>query len=35
MKEYRPTSLADQVFDRLENDIIMGTIPRGEVLTEL
>ena len=35
MKEYRPTSLADQVFDRLENDIIMGTIPRGEILTEL
>ena len=35
MKEYRPASLADQVFDRLENDIIMGTIPRGEILTEL
>ena len=35
MKDYRPASLADQVFDRLENDIIMGTIPRGEVLTEL
>ena len=35
MKEYRPISLADQVFDRLENDIIMGTIPRGEILTEL
>ena len=35
MKSYKPTSLADQVFDRLENDIIMGNIPRGEVLTEL
>ena len=35
MKDYKPTSLADQVFDRLENDIIMGNIPRGEVLTEL
>lgn len=35
MREYKSTSLADQVFDRLENDIIMGTIPRGEVLTEL
>ena len=35
MREYKPTSLADQVFERLENDIIMGTIPRGEVLTEL
>ena len=35
MREYKPTSLADQVFERLENDIIMGTIARGEVLTEL
>ena len=35
MKDYRPTSLADQVFERLENDIIMGIIPRGEILTEL
>ena len=35
MREYKTTSLADQVFDRLENDIIMGTIPRGEILTEL
>ena len=35
MKDYRPASLADQVFDRLENDIIMGVIPRGEMLTEL
>lgn len=35
MRDYKPTSLADQVFERLENDIIMGTIPRGEVLTEL
>lgn len=35
MREFRSTSLADQVFDQLENDIIMGTIPRGEVLTEL
>lgn len=35
MKEYKVASLADQVFEKLENDIIMGTIPRGEVLTEL
>ena len=35
MRDYKPTSLADQVFERLENDIIMGTIARGEVLTEL
>ncbi len=35
MKNYKPTSLADQVFDRLENDIIFGVYPRGELLTEL
>ena len=35
MKEFRTTSLADQVFERLENDIISGVYPRGELLTEL
>ena len=35
MREYKTVSLADQVFERLENDIIMGTIPRGEILTDL
>ncbi len=35
MKEFRTTSLADQVFDRLENDIISGVYARGEILTEL
>ena len=35
MREYKSTSLADQVFERLENDIIMGASPRGEILTEL
>lgn len=35
MREYKTVSLADQVFEQLENDIIMGTIPRGEILTEL
>ena len=35
MREFRTTSLADQVFDKLENDIILGVYPRGEVLTEL
>ena len=35
MKNYRSTSLADQVFERLENDIIFGIFPHGEVLTEL
>lgn len=32
---YKTTSLADQVFDRLENDILFGVYPRGTVLTEL
>ena len=35
MREFKRISLADQIFDQLENDIIMGTIPRGEILTEL
>jgi len=35
MREFKTASLADQVFDRLENDIIMGIYPRGEILTEL
>ena len=35
MADFRSTSLADQVFDKLENDIIFGIYPRGEVLTEL
>ena len=35
MKEFRSVSLADQVFEKLENDIILGVYPRGEILTEL
>ena len=35
MAEFKTVSLADQVFDRLENDIITGVYPRGEILTEL
>ena len=35
MKNYKSTSLADQVFDKLENDIIQGVYQRGELLTEL
>jgi DNA-binding GntR family transcriptional regulator len=35
MKEFRSTSLADQIFEKLENDIIFGNYPRGEILTEL
>ena len=33
--EHRPVSLADQVFERLESDILTGRYTRGEVLTEL
>ena len=35
MKGFKTTSLADQVFERLENDIIQGVYKRGELLTEL
>ena len=35
MRNFKSTSLADQVFDKLENDIIQGIYPKGEVLTEL
>ncbi len=35
MKEFRTVSLATQIFDRLEEDIITGVYPRGEILTEL
>ena len=33
--EHRTLSLAEQVFERLEKDILGGTYPRGEFLTEL
>ena len=35
MRSFKTTSLADQVFERLENDIIQGTYAKGEILTEL
>ena len=35
MAEFKTVSLADQVFEKLENDIITGLLPRGEILTEL
>lgn len=35
MQEFKSISLADQVFDKLEYDIIVGNYPRGEILTEL
>ena len=35
MEEHRSISLADQVFERLENDILSGKYPIGTVLTEM
>lgn len=35
MVEFRTSSLADQVFEKLENDIVHGVYPRGEIITEL
>jgi len=35
MIKQKPTSLADQVFSRLENDILSGVYKRGTILTEL
>ena len=35
MITHKPTSLADQIFERLENDILSGVYPKGTVLTEL
>ena len=32
--EHRTISLADQVFERLETDILSGKYQKGEVLTE-
>ena len=34
-REHRSVSLADQIFERLERDILVGTYERGEILTEL
>ena len=33
--EHRSVSLADQIFERLEKDILVGTFERGEILTEI
>ena len=35
MKNFRTASLADQVFEKIEDDIIYGVYRRGEILTEL
>ena len=33
--EHKTVSLSDQIFEKLENDILVGEYPKGEVLTEL
>ena len=35
MTEFKSISLATQVFEKLEEDIITGVYPKGEILTEL
>jgi len=35
MREHKSISIADQIFEKLEHDILIGTYSRGEVLTEL
>ena len=35
MEKFRTVSLADQIFEKLEDDIITGVYSRGEILTEL
>ena len=35
MSGFKTVSLADQVFEKLENDIITGVYPKGEILTEM
>ncbi len=35
MADFRTVSLADQVFEKLQDDIIAGVYPRGELLTEM
>ena len=35
MKEHRSISIADQVFEQLEHDILSGKYPRGEMLSEM
>lgn len=35
MREHRSISIADQIFEQLERDILSGRYPKGEVLSEL
>ena len=35
MKEHKSISIADQIYEQLEHDILIGKYQRGEILTEL
>ena len=35
MRDHKPISIADQVFEQLERDILTGKYPQGEVLSEM
>ena len=35
MREHKTISIADQIFEQLERDILTGKYPRGELLSEL
>lgn len=35
MREHRSISIADQIFEQLERDILSGRYPKGEILSEL
>ncbi len=35
MREHKSISIADQIFEQLERDILSGRYPKGEVLSEL
>lgn len=35
MRDHKPVSLADQIFEKLENDILTGKYQRGQLLTEI
>ena len=33
MRDHKPISIADQVFEKLERDILSGKYPQGEILS--
>jgi len=35
MRDHKPVSIADQIFDQLEHDILVGKYQRGEIISEL